>query len=65
MGSATAYILTLAGHHQSVVCVQYHKTVEFDECVLGKLEQQIIETLGFQIEGHLLGIYRRYSDCLS
>ena len=52
-------------HHHLVVCVECHKTVEFDDCVLGELEGRLREQLGFQFEGHLVELYGRCSDCLT
>ena len=63
-GTAAIYVLTPAGNHHHVVCIDCHKTIEFDECVLGQLEEQLAATLGFQFEGHLVEMYGRCPDCL-
>jgi Fur family ferric uptake transcriptional regulator len=62
-GVAVTYVLTPTKHHHHVVCIDCHKTVEFDECVLRELEGRLGEELGFQLEGHLLELYGRCPDC--
>lgn len=63
-GAAATYVLTPNKHHHHVICVECHKTIEFDECVLRELEGRLAETLGFQFEGHLVELYGRCPDCL-
>lgn len=65
LGSATTtYTLAPAGHHHHLVCVHCHKTVEFDDCYLADLQQQLAERFGFQINGHLVELYGQCLDCL-
>jgi Fur family ferric uptake transcriptional regulator len=64
-GGAATYMLCPHGHHHHLVCTQCHKTIEFDECVVGELERELAAALGFEIEGHLLELYGRCPDCLS
>ena len=46
LGGATAkYVLTPDGCHHHVVCVECHKTVEFEGCALGELERQLGDAL--------------------
>jgi Fur family ferric uptake transcriptional regulator len=63
-GGVATYVLTPARHHHHVVCLECQKTVEFDECVLQELEQRLSDTLGFELEGHLVEMYGRCPDCL-
>jgi Fur family ferric uptake transcriptional regulator len=63
-GGAATYVLTPSKHHHHAVCIECHKTVEFDECVLRELEGRLAKTLGFQFEGHLVELYGRCPDCL-
>jgi Fur family ferric uptake transcriptional regulator len=63
-GGAATYVLTPNRHHHHVVCVECHKTVEFDDCVMPELEVRLGERLGFQFEGHLVELYGRCPDCL-
>lgn len=62
-GTSTTYILTPAGHHHHIVCLNCRQTVEFDECVMGEFEQQLADRAGFQVEGHLLEIYGLCATC--
>jgi Fe2+ or Zn2+ uptake regulation protein len=62
-GSSATYLLTPDRHHHHAVCVECHKTIEFDECVLSDLEARLGKELGFQFDGHLLEIYGRCPDC--
>jgi Fur family ferric uptake transcriptional regulator len=64
-GAAATYVLTPERHHHHVVCVDCHRTVEFDDCVLRELENQLAETLGFELEGHLVELYGRCPECLT
>lgn len=62
-GTSTTYILTPAGHHHHIVCLNCRQTVEFDECLVGDFEQQLADRAGFQVEGHLLEIYGVCAEC--
>jgi Fur family peroxide stress response transcriptional regulator len=65
LGRASAtYVLTPNKHHHHVVCIECHKTVEFDDCVLHELETRLCKSLGFRPEGHLVELYGRCPDCL-
>jgi Fe2+ or Zn2+ uptake regulation protein len=37
-GAAATYVLTPSRHHRHVVCVECHKTVEFEECGVREIE---------------------------
>ena len=64
-GAAATYRLTPDRHHHHVVCLECHKTVEFEECALPELERRLGERLGFELEGHLVELYGRCPDCLA
>jgi len=64
-GPSATYALTPGKHHHHVICIECHKTVEFDECVWKELEGRLAEKLGFQFEGHLVELYGRCPDCLA
>lgn len=64
-GAAATYVLTAGRHHHHAVCVECHKTVDFDECVLLELERRLGQKLGFRFEGHLVELYGRCPDCIS
>ena len=64
LGRANAtYVLTPDKHHHHVVCLDCHKTVELDHCVIDDLVDRL-DQLGFQFEGHLVELYGRCPDCL-
>jgi Fur family transcriptional regulator, ferric uptake regulator len=56
--------LTLAeGGHHHLVCSDCGAVIEFDECTVGELEQELTERLNFQIRGHLLEFYGLCEQC--
>jgi Fur family transcriptional regulator, ferric uptake regulator len=56
--------LTLAeGGHHHLVCSDCGAVIEFDECAVGELEQELAQRLNFQIRGHLLEFYGLCEQC--
>jgi Fur family ferric uptake transcriptional regulator len=56
--------LTLAeGGHHHLVCNDCGAVIEFDECTVGELEQELAQRLNFQIRGHLLEFYGLCDQC--
>ena len=56
--------LTLAeGGHHHLVCSECGAVIEFDECAVGELEQELAQRLNFQIHGHLLEFYGLCERC--
>ena len=56
--------LTLAeGGHHHLVCSDCGTVIEFDECTVGELEQELSQRLNFQIRGHLLEFYGLCAQC--
>jgi Fur family ferric uptake transcriptional regulator len=63
-GSGAAhYVLMDGGHHHHLVCAVCHKVIEFDDCVLGEIEELVCGRYQFQVESHLLELYGRCPDC--
>jgi Fur family ferric uptake transcriptional regulator len=60
---AAHYVLMSDGHHHHLICSVCHKVFEFDDCVLGEIEQLICSRHGFQVQSHLLELYGRCPDC--
>ena len=60
---AAHYILMDDGHHHHLVCSACHQVIEFDDCVLGEIEQLICSRFGFEVQSHLLELYGRCPDC--
>lgn len=63
-GSGAAhYVLLDEGHHHHLVCNECGHVIEFDDCVLGQIEDVIGRRFGFQVEGHLLEFFGRCRRC--
>lgn len=60
---AAHYILMQDGHHHHLVCSHCGHVIEFDECVVGRLEEIVGERFNFAVEGHLLEFYGRCQGC--
>ena len=61
---ARGLCLTLAeGGHHHLVCSDCGAVIEFDDCPVQHLEQELSERLGFQIRGHLLEFYGVCGKC--
>jgi len=60
---AAHYILMNGGHHHHLICSVCHRVIEFDDCVLGEIEQLICSRYRFQVQSHLLELYGRCPDC--
>jgi Fur family transcriptional regulator, ferric uptake regulator len=50
-------------HHHHLVCSRCGKAVDFTDCNLKNLENNLAEKTGFSIDGHLLELYGKCSDC--
>ena len=50
-------------HHHHLVCSQCGRAVDFTNCDLSQLEQQLSKDTGFDVEGHLLEVYGRCPEC--
>lgn len=56
--------LTLAeGGHHHLICSDCGAVIEFDECTVAELEQDLAQRLNFQIRGHLLEFYGLCQQC--
>jgi Fur family ferric uptake transcriptional regulator len=62
-GSTATYMLNDGGHHHHVICTRCHKSVEFDDCSVRGLEQDLARRFGFEIDGHLVELYGRCPEC--
>ena len=59
------YVLMPDGHHHHVVCLNCHRTIEFEDCSLNELAQQLEKRLKVQLLGHLLEFYGYCENCFS
>lgn len=57
-----SYILPNAGHHH-LICTVCNRCFEFDDCAFDDLGPALSEHFAFEIQGHLLEIYGRCSNC--
>ncbi len=62
---AAHYILLDGGHHHHMICSSCDAVIEFDECRLQELGQQLAQRFNFVVEGHLLAFYGRCQNCQS
>lgn len=60
---AAHYVLMQEGHHHHLLCSMCDAVVEFDECAVQEMEEQIRDRFQFEIQGHLLEIYGLCPDC--
>ena len=59
---AQRFISASSGHHH-LVCTRCHTVLEFDDCVVDQLAQQLSEQFKFQIRNHLLEFQGVCEDC--
>ena len=50
-------------HHDHMICTHCGKIVEFENCEIEELQEQVARKLGFTIQYHKLELYGRCSDC--
>jgi Fur family ferric uptake transcriptional regulator len=63
-GNSQSYLMRRpVEHHHHLICSQCGRAVDFTNCDLDQLEQQLSKETGFNIEGHLLEIYGRCPEC--
>lgn len=59
------YVLMPGGHHHHVICTNCDRVIEFENCGLDALTQQLEQQLGISISGHLLEFYGVCENCQS
>jgi Fur family ferric uptake transcriptional regulator len=57
------YVMMPGGHHHHIICTSCNRVIEFDDCGLSDLENELQERLGVQITGHLLEFYGICAQC--
>jgi len=50
-------------HHDHMICTHCGKIVEFENCEIEELQEQVARRLGFTIQYHKLELYGQCSDC--
>lgn len=62
--SATpSYVLLPDGHHHHIICTDCDRVIEFDDCQLAPLQQELEDRYDMQLGGHLLEFYGRCATC--
>ena len=51
------------GHHDHMICTSCGKIVEFQNCQIEKLQEEVATKNGFSIQTHKLELYGLCSDC--
>ncbi len=57
------YVMMHGGHHHHVICTNCSRFIEFEDCGLEALTQNLESTLNIRIRGHLLEFYGLCSAC--
>jgi Fur family ferric uptake transcriptional regulator len=50
-------------HHDHMICTHCGKIVEFENCEIEELQEQVARKLSFTIQYHKLELYGQCSDC--
>lgn len=58
-GGQSVYELNRGGHHDHMVCVETGEVIEFYSEEIERLQQEIVERHGYQLEDHSLVLYVR------
>jgi Fur family transcriptional regulator, ferric uptake regulator len=63
-GTQTQYDnVTHKGHHDHLICTGCGKIVEFENCDIERLQQEVARRHGFTIETHKLELYGLCANC--
>jgi Fur family ferric uptake transcriptional regulator len=57
------YVMLSGGHHHHVICTNCSRVIEFDDCGLSELAQELEARLDVTITGHLLEFYGICGRC--
>lgn len=57
------YVLMPGGHHHHIICTNCNRVIEFEECGLESLRQELERRLHVHLTGHLLEFYGVCDDC--
>ena len=52
------YVLMPNGHHHHIICTNCNRVIEFEDCGLEKLRQELEQRLHVHLTGHLLEFSR-------
>lgn len=57
------YVFLPNGHHHHIICTNCNRVIEFEECGLEKLRQELEASLHVHLTGHLLEFYGVCENC--
>ena len=60
---AAHYIILEDGHHHHLICSGCGRVIEFDQCALETLHDEIDRRFSFRVDGHLLELYGQCDAC--
>ncbi len=58
------YVVCHGQHHHHLICNRCGAAVDFEDCSLNELLQQLASRTGFQIQGHWLEVFGLCRNCL-
>lgn len=58
------YVLLPDGHHHHIICTRCHRVIEFEDCALEDLREELEKRLHVRLTGHLLEFYGLCETCL-
>jgi Fur family ferric uptake transcriptional regulator len=58
-----SYVMLPNGHHHHVICTHCNRVMEFDDCNLETLAQELERKLNVKLAGHLLEFYGQCAEC--
>lgn len=59
------YVLMPDGHHHHIICTNCNRVIEFEDCGLSDLTQQLEKQYGMNMTGHLLEFYGLCEHCMA
>ena len=62
-GMTPGYVLLPGGHHHHIICMSCRKLIEFEDCGLSELSQQLERKFKVKLTGHLLEFYGVCHEC--
>jgi Fur family ferric uptake transcriptional regulator len=57
------YVLLPDGHHHHIICTNCNRVIEFEDCGLTALENELESRLCVKLTGHLLEFYGLCEQC--
>lgn len=57
------YVMLPGGHHHHIICTGCNRVIEFEDCGLSELENELQKRLNVKIIGHLLEFYALCEQC--